>query len=344
MKSNRISGIVACTGAVIGAGFASGREVVAFFSRYHGHAIWLIALSSATATGLCGLCVRRASRLQTSHWCELYAKAPVWMRWGAFGCAALLLAVTGGAMISAAGHMIALLWPNEWAYPIGAVGTLYMAWRLSFGSVRPLAGLSGALAAVFVAVTALLLASSRPLTVDMAPRPDMGTLLWASARAVAYAAMNLTLAIGVVCRCGQENARGDWQVAGGLGAVLGALLTLSALLYAKRPELQSEAFPIVKLMSRFGRPGFIVSATMLYLAVLTSLVAVLCALRGIAELRVESRALHAAAALGAPLAVSCVGFEGIVDGLYAPAGFACLILVFGPLIWLEKRGERKVDS
>ena len=341
MKSNRTSGIVACTGAVIGAGFASGREVVAFFSRYHGHAPWLIALSAATAAGLCGLCVRRASRLETSNWCELYAEAPVWMRWGAFGCAALLLAVTGGAMISAAGHMIALLWENEWAYPIGAVGTLYLAWKLSFGSMKPLAWLSGALTMVFVTVTALLLLSSDPQAVDMALQPAAGTVVWAAARAVAYAAMNLTQAEGEVCRCRQETARGGWQVAGGLGAVLCALLMLSALLYAKHPELQSEAFPIVKLMSRFGRAGFTVSATMLYLAVLTSLVAVLCALRGIAELRVRPAALRAAAALGTPLVISCVGFEGIVDGLYAPAGFACLVLVFGPLIWLEKKRRQQ---
>ena len=57
-----VSGLAACVGAVVGAGFVSGREVIAFFTRYGAHAPWLIALLSAAMALLGGLCMRRARR------------------------------------------------------------------------------------------------------------------------------------------------------------------------------------------------------------------------------------------------------------------------------------------
>ena len=86
---------------------------------------------------------------------------------------------------------------------------------------------------------------------------------------------------------------------------------------------------LAMLMFGLGRAGFVTSAALLYLAVFTSLAAVTCAL----DSAVAGRGpyLRAALAMGLPLAVSLVGFEGIVDGLYAPAGLACLMLVLAPL-------------
>ena len=91
----------------------------------------------------------------------------------------------------------------------------------------------------------------------------------------------------------------------------------------------------MRLLAQFGRTGFLISAGLLFLAVFTSLAAVLCALDGAAQ--GCGRSLRAALTLGPPLAVSLVGFEGIVDGLYAPAGLACLVLVFGPLLWARRK-------
>lgn len=47
-KNGGAAGMAACLGAIVGAGFASGREVVAFFTRYGVHARWLIPLSAMT--------------------------------------------------------------------------------------------------------------------------------------------------------------------------------------------------------------------------------------------------------------------------------------------------------
>ena len=227
-----------------------------------------------------------------------------------------------------------LMWPSEWAYPIGAVGTLLMAWRVGRRSLGALGWISGLLTALLVSAllaARLGLGESSAALLAWEPEP----LFRAAMRAVAYAAMNLALAIGVVCRCAQGTARRTVLLCAGLGAAVAALLLLSDGVYRRHPELLTEAFPIVRLLAQFGRTGFLVSAGLLFLAVFTSLAAVLCALDGAAQ--GHGSCLRAALTLGPPLAVSLVGFEGIVDGLYAPAGLACLALVFAPLLWARRK-------
>ena len=87
---------------------------------------------------------------------------------------------------------------------------------------------------------------------------------------------------------------------------LAALLMLSDSVYQRQPGLLGEAFPIVRLLAQFGRTGFLISAGLLFLAVFTSLAAVLCALDGAAQ--GCGRSLRAALTLGPPLA-------GIAGGL-----------------------------
>lgn len=60
-KNGGAAGMAACLGAIVGAGFASGREVVAFFTRYGVHARWLIPLSAMTLALLCALCMGRCA-------------------------------------------------------------------------------------------------------------------------------------------------------------------------------------------------------------------------------------------------------------------------------------------
>lgn len=342
VRNRNFSSAVACVGAVIGAGFASGREIVAFFTRYGVHSWWLILLSAAVMVGLCVLLQRAAEKGASGCWCELYRERPRWIRYGAQACAVLLMAVTGGAMVSASGHMVALLWPGQWAYPIGAVGTLIAAWVLGFASLRPLSWLSGALTALFLAASMAVLSRDVPVVYARLSQPVMaGDLVWAGVRAVAYAAMNLTLAIGVVCRCSRRSSRSICRMSLSFGLTLVAMLFVSNYLYLKHPELLSEAFPIVRLMSMFGRTGFVMSVSMLYLAIFTTLAAVIYALRNAVEKRVHGTTMRALATMGLPLLVSLIGFEGIVDGLYAPAGLMCLAMVFAPLALKKRKSPEK---
>lgn len=328
MRDGYAASVLTCVGAVIGAGFASGREVVTFFTRYGAHAWWLLGIAALAMGGLCALCMRCVrQRGSVESWCDLFPGKG----WVAQGCALVLMTITGGAMISASGQMISLLWANEWAYSVGVVGTLLVAWVLGGGNLRVLGWMSGGLTVMLLSVVALVMArtASRPI-VELSLPPKPVQLLGAAACAVAYAAMNMTLAIGVVCRCARSK-RQNRRLSITFGIVMLLLLGASNLLYLRHPEQLNAAFPIVGLLRTFGRRGFVASVLLLYLSILTTLAAVLYALRSAAKCHMQSPALQAVTAMGLPLAVSRVGFSGIVETLYAPVGIACLLLVFCPL-------------
>ncbi len=314
MKQNSFSRALACLGAVIGAGFASGREMVAFFSRYGSYAPWLSIIAAAAMALLCWLCMER----RVEEWSCLYAGEPVWIRFGAKLCVMVLLILTGGAMLSAAGHVFKLCFEWEWAYAVGVAGTLLMAWQMGNNRLRAMSLLSAGLSMIFIAMVCLAMLIPRGEAIALEAEEKLGL---PALNAVGYAGMNMTLAIGVTCKCSSERRNGLTAV--WFGGMMLVLMLASNQLYQRHPEWMEGAFPIVQVMSGFGRLGFWLSASLIYLAVFTSLTAVLCALRS----AVKSMCIG----MGLPLVVSCIGFEGIVDGLYAPAGLLCLALVFMPL-------------
>lgn len=321
----------------MGAGFASGREIISFFTQYGPAGVWLILLAGALMTLLCMMCMKASAACGAECWCDLYGGGEGWQYHTARGSILLLMTLTGGAMISAAGHMISLLWYHPWSYAAGAVGTAALAWRMTYRSIRPVSWLSTVLTAVFLTAVCLALAkapSARNVAVPSAGKTGMFT---AVIRTVGYASMNITLAIGVACRrTGASSGRTSIL----FGALMTILLLVSHTLYLRHPALTGEAFPIVRLLSTFGRSGFLLSAALLYLSVFTSLTAILFALRcGFQPW--TGTFWSGILTMGIPLAASCLGFLEIVDSLYAPAGLVCLALVFGPMakqIHLDKKG------
>lgn len=324
MRKRYFSDVVACTGAMIGAGFASGREVIAFFTRYGVHGWWLIVLSSGTMAFLCALCLQHAAKHpEHNGWYTLFGPA-------ARMCTLMLMLLTGGAMLSAAGHMIAMVWSNRQAYFIGLLGTLTAAWMLSFGSLRPLSWLSGILTTVLLGMTIGLLLMKAPAEPSQAVVQDTHLML-AALQSVAYASMNMTLALGVVCRCARTDAQKNITLSAGFGCLMGLLLGCAHLLYVRNQQLLEETFPIVRLLSHFGRSGYLLSTGVLYLSIFTTLVSIVLAIReAMAKLFVR-RAAANAFMMTVLVGISSVGFTGIVDRMYAPAGLLCLILVFIPV-------------
>ncbi|MEF9879680.1 MAG: hypothetical protein RR865_02720 [Clostridia bacterium] len=338
MKNRFAGGAIACVGAVIGAGFASGREIYTFFTRYGVHSWWLILLAAGFMAFLCALCLREASNTCMLHWCALYQQKPMAVAVLARVCTTVLTAIIGGAMISASGHMVALLWSSEWAYPTGAVCTLFLAWLMGFGSVKPLALVSGVLTSLMLLLMLLLIAREPvPTIVSLQASPSFGTLAWAAVSAIGYAAMNLTISTSVVFKCARRTKRSACRMSVLFGMLLVALLFVSNYLYLKHPELGDAAFPIVKLLSAFGQTGFVLSVVLLYLAVLATLIAILNTLRNAVELPVHKPAVSACITLGLPLLISAIGFTEIVQSLYAPAGLCCLLVVFVPLMIRKKQ-------
>lgn len=322
-------------GTVIGAGFASGREVISFFSAYGNFSWGLILLSSGVMTGLCCLCLRRAASEGVCGWCAIYTKPRT--RMAAECCILLLQALMGGSMLSAAGHIAALCLPWHCAYTVGVLVTIALALLLGSVNLRPLTLLSSLLAAAFVAsVLAVLVFDKGERTVLPLEPTGFVPVGWGSLRAIAYGALNLAVSIGMVCRCGGCPERVTSRCSVLFGFALTGLLFVSNFLYLKHPELWDSTFPMVSLLARFGKLGYIISLLLMYLAILTTLSAGLYALRTGLEEKLPQTAAWAGTVL-VPLVVSCAGFEAIVDSWYAPIGLCCLALVFVPLMRIERK-------
>lgn len=339
MKNRNVEGAIACVGAVIGAGFASGREIMTFFTRFGVHSWWLILLAACVMIMLCSLTMRAAGSQCTDNWCGIFSGYSKVTRHGSQVCAIALMSITGGAMISASGHMVELLWTFEWSYPIGALGTLCLAWWLGFGSTKSISYISGILTVLFTGAILFVLAQKNDdqWVVQLQSSADLASIALGAVNAIAYAAMNLTIAIGVVCKCANQTSRNVCRLSAIFGFILIGMLFLSNYLYLKHPELQNEVFPIVKLLSQFGIHGFVVSVLLLYLAIFTTLIAIICTLRNAIESYVTPSSTSNIITLLLPIIVSFIGFSDIIDKLYAPIGLCCLIFVFLPIMIKKKR-------
>lgn len=317
--------------------------MMVYFTRYGKCAWWLILMAAGVFGVLCLLCMRQAARCHgQKNWLMIFTGEKTWRKNTAQFCSALLLCLTAGAMVSATGHMTALLWPHSWAYSIGAVGILITVWLMGFVSLSPLNGLGGMLTAMLIlSLMAALLWRSEEAEVLVWSQWTAGEIAGAALRVIAYVAMNLTLAIGVVCRTAGETRGEQLRTAIGFSVVMLTLMLLSHCVYSGHPGLADAPFPIVVLLSAYGRGGFVLSVILMGLSAVTTLAAVICAFRQMVECHVHSLVLQTVVTLGLPLAISNAGFSGIVDNIYAPAGLICLLSVFVPMI-VREIGKKKL--
>ena len=105
-------------GAIVGAGFASGREIASFFAQHHP---WGYAGSILAAVSIVWLVDTKLPASWRNHWPEWACKVLI----------VLMLLATGGAMLSGAGEISSMLLPLKHAYWIGSVFTLMVAWLMA---------------------------------------------------------------------------------------------------------------------------------------------------------------------------------------------------------------------
>lgn len=332
MNRRSFCNALACVGAVIGAGFASGREIASFFSKYGALGWLLVVLAVGVLLWLCWGCLKESGRIGAECWCDLFNGKGTVIRCGAQLCIIVLLIVTTGAMIAASGQMAALIWRAKYACLIGAGGTIAAAWIVGKKGLKLMGWISGILVVLFAAAVISVFRLPHMRIVHLANEMTLAQGLMAAVRAVAYAAMNLTLAIGVVCRSASGMQKTNWHTAMWFGVIMLLMLGSGHLLLTQYPEWLNESFPLVKIMARFGKDGFILSVVLMYLSVFTSLTAMLYALRCAAENTTESPFLQFAIVILLPSFVSLMGFSQIVDRLYAPAGLVSLLMVFYPVL------------
>lgn len=323
---------------VVGAGFASGREVLRFFTSFGplsylgcvvaaGMLAWLSAFAAIRANALCAHDLATLSKRSLGGASGI---AAAWLQ-GA------LVTATAGAMVAAMGEIVSLALPVRGAYGIGVGIGLAIAWIVSARGLSALAMISGGLVPAFLLLYALL--HGLPM-----PETPAAPVSWVSGLstmplAAGYAAMNAALGCGVLSELGRGRSRNSIIRISAMGGALLLMLLVYAnfVLYPHRDALRDEALPAVQLARALGPVGYWLCIVMLALAVMTTLMALMRTLQRMLAPTVGD-AVSRGLSLLMPLLVALYGFETLVGSVYPLLGAVCTLLF---LTMMVRGGDKK---
>lgn len=340
MERQTRDAVLECAGAIVGAGFASGREIMRFFSLY-GKLAWLGVGLAVFVMGAFTLAILRKAR--HSDGCTIHRMSCRNMGWAGnmgTGSFVLLLGATGGSMLAASGELFQLALPLHGAYWIGLCVTLVCGLYLSVRGLEPLAYIGKLLIPALAVIFLLCLQLPRREAVLAQEYLPLGRrILEVCLNGLSYGALNITLAAGVLCELGVSlNDRQACRTSVYLSFLMLALLGMGNAVLLRQTSLYNAALPMVMLLSAYGKLGFWLGIIGLYLAVFTTFLA---AARGLGNMLRERwnkrRAILLTAGLILPFAF--IGFGGLVGMVYPALGFLC----FGTLMWIIV-GKRKKAS
>lgn len=326
-----ISTALAFIAALIGAGFASGREIQLFFARFGAWGLLFSVLCGLELFILTTTLLRVCRQFQARSVPELCARvAPAWCATLCQALLVLLLWASSGAMLCTGGELFSLLFPLHVAYPLGFALTLLWGVLLALHSLRAL-GLLGGVLIPLMAVLFLLLGHLEPAHVlSVAPQPSIGFGLLIAA---SYAPLNLVLSSGVICESAQAlpaRSRRTTALVFALGAS-GLLLSGTSVLLHHQGQIQSAMLPFVVLSARLGKPGYYVCAVILYLAVLSTLTALLRAQYALIFPYVKQRAGRVLTTLACTLC-ALMGFDHLIGIAYPALGVLCTAMLLFVLL------------
>lgn len=316
-----LSALALISGAV-GAGFASGREIVRFFAAHGAMAGAAVVCALGT---LALAAVQLCAQMEHAGVSSLHALCHVRFG-GRLGrlCALLFLllfAVTGGAMLAACAELAALVLPLRHAYAAGMAVSVALASLLLRSGVTGLSLPGGALLLLLPALLIRLLALNAGEACFLpAMAPDLPVR--AVLDGVAYGALNAAMLSGTLPLL-LPLPRGTRRRAALLFSVLfGALLLLATAVCRRHlPAVLHQAMPFVHLSRALGKSGYLLVAACLYAAGFSTLLAMMAGIRGMCP------RMPAAAPL-LPLLFALFGFGRIVESGYPVLGALCAGLLF----------------
>ena len=327
-KSVNMMAALSAVAAMVGAGFASGRELVVFFSGQGGPS-WLgVALACVGAGFLTGAISALARRTGKRELPGVFART---MGRGS-GIAmqvvySMLLVLCAAAMLSTGATLGALTFPFHGSFLVGTAIVLAVGLLIMRRGALPIAGLA---LVVLMALWYLALGAGQ----DASGIRVGGSFGISAASGLIYAAFNATVAAGMVCLNAGEGVD-PRRVGLYTGLLLAAMLIPAnwALLRAD-VDTRQMALPSVVMAHKWGVAGYYLSICALFIAVVTTLSAALSALRAqLTELGLRpTQAVFFSCA--AALALSLAGLTTLVGVGYPAVGLVCAVMLLILLSYL----------
>ncbi|MBR5302000.1 MAG: hypothetical protein IKU38_04120 [Clostridia bacterium] len=320
-----VSIALALLGSVIGAGFASGREILRFFA---GHGRMAPAAIACALAMLAALFFRLPAQMHAygaptlAQLCRLR----LGRRFGTF-CGALfmlLCAITGAAMLAACAELGALLLPFAHAYAFSMAFSLLLALALAFGGAAGLAAPGAALVLLLPLLLMRLLALPAGEACFLpAMTPDLPVR--AIAEGTAYGALSAAQLAGMLALLTAYPKKTRQQAVLLFVLLFGGMLSLGTAVCRRHlPAIIHQPLPFVYLSRPLGAAGYTLVALCLYAAALSTLCAMLRAL-----MPQRPHACHACPPALCCLIPSLLGFDQLIAHGYPLLGALCagLLLV-----------------
>ena len=320
-----VSLVFTLLGGVIGAGFASGREILRFFA-VHGRAAPIAIACACALMFAIFLRVPSLMRAHDAHTLTWLCQLRLGTRFGLL-CGALfmlLFAMTGAAMLAACAELGALVLPIRHAYALSMAVSLAVSCALalcgSWGLVFP-----GALLCLLLPALLFLLLRLPAGEACFVPSMQARQPILAFFSGIAYAALSAAQVAGILPQLARQNTRARLITSGLFTLLFGVLLSLSTTVCRRHlPAIHHQALPFVWLSRALGTQGYMLVALCLYAASLSTLCAMLRALMQDAQ---DMR--HALMAPLLCLILAAQGFDSLIAKGYPLLGALCagLLLV-----------------
>jgi len=318
---------LALLSGVVGAGFASGREIVRFFAAHGGMA------TAAVLSALLSLSfffLRLSGALERSGCPSLPALCR--LRFGArLGALCPLLffvlcAVTGGAMLCACAEIGALLLPLRHAYGLTLAASLVAGMLLARLETDGLA-LPGALLVVLLPALLLPLLAFGGSEACFLPAMTPDLPVRALTDGVAYGALNAAMLCPMLPALLRLDAKRRRHAVGLFALLFGALLLLAVAVCRRRmAEVRMQPMPFVFLARGLGRGGYLLLCACMLAAAFSTLLAMLLGMRRLTP-HLPDRAAWPLCALVC-LLFAGIGFGPLVESGYPVLGALCAGLLF----------------
>lgn len=322
-------------GTVIGAGFATGQEILQFFTRYGCSSILAILVSTALFISI--------GRSILFYGREIHAKSYGSVIDHVFGISAFLVNLyLGIVFILLCGSMFAgagALFEEQWGIPymIGASVTALLTLIVTLRGVKGVLAINILIVPCLVTFSVLVFGyitnqGCQPtITIHTLRLQEVFALLRTG---VTYASFNLVLSIGVLAPLGGEIQDKKALSLGSFlgGSILGLLLVMGNYgLLLHMPEVLHWEIPQMIIVNKMGRLFVIFFTLVIWAEIFTTAVGNLFAIHTIAieKYKAES-ALPAIGGTILGLAVCLLGFSNIVSWFYpilGIIGFALCIII-----------------
>jgi len=309
-------------GTVVGAGFATGKEIVQFFTQYGAIGMVTIALSGGLFIFFGTRLMMMANRLHARSYEQLnaylFGKVGVFVNVFMF----LVLFSVTSVMLSGAGAVF-----EEQLHMPAFVG-LMLTVLLAF--VTMLFGLNGILS-VNMIVVPLMIAFSLFISFM-----NGGEIVWtkpplaAFFSPFAYVAFNLAMAqVVLVPLAAEVNDEKVIRLGGWLGGLLLMFILLSShLSLSFLPELQSYSIPMAEVVKRSLASFYGLYVVIIYGEIFTSFIAGVFGLHRKLALFFQNPMVVLAALLLAMYAFSLVGYHALLTVLYPLFGYMSIVFIF----------------